>query len=762
MNRYRHDRNNLTAMASPEVISGLWRRGAGSPGHPLFVGALAGLGLLISAVPPRAFAQTADATSAANADADAAASGNGLQEVVVTAQHVKENAQNTPIAMSVFGDAAVKLNAITDIAGLAAVAPDLGFANVQGAPVITIRGISSRDVTENGDPAIVVNTDGFYLNRPYSLDASMYDLDRVEVLRGPQGTLNGRNSVGGAINVITAQPTHDFGAYTSVEYGNYNDLTLQGMVNIPASEVFQFRAAFLSSSHDGYRNNAPQPDGDAEDNKSARLEMAFEPFTDFRGVITAQFTREQGAGDVSENIPFIYSASGALDHNLPPGINSSTFHVGTPPSLDLTEKTVRFNLVYELPGVELTALGGYDQLDFHHATDSSNPYSNPATYEFAQNEYPNTINAELRATSTGSGPFQWQVGGFAFREHSHLVSADETPLTDGTYSPYFGFVYSTRDRSNAGYGQASYRFTDALKLTAGVRYTSDFKSEEGYYGDLANNIVFQNQTGSASSTKTIYHVALDYQVTSANLLYAKVDTGYKAGGFNFGATSYAPETVTSYELGSKNRFLDENVQLNLAAFYENYKNEQVGTFAYLSNGSPVQLTENAGASRLYGVESDFIANIPILGAFNATLNYLHARYTDFLSVADPSDPAASGNVQLAGNTPPQAPAWTAGLGLEHKWLIPGGNLTGRIQSKLQSSSNFSFYNFPDTRQGGYTLSDAFLTYQPKAGAWKITAFVKNLENSLVFANAQENQYASSYAYQFFAPRTYGARLEVSW
>ena len=743
---------NRTAMAE--------QTGARTPA--LVLGAVASLGLLVSALPSRAGAQTPDPASGTPASADSAAATDGLSEIVVTAQHVKENAQNTPIAMSVFNSQAIKLNAVTDIASLAAVAPDLGFANVQGAPVITIRGISSRDTTENGDPAIVVSTDGFYLNRPYALDASMYDVDRVEVLRGPQGTLNGRNSVGGAINVITAQPTHDFEAYTSLEYGNYNDLKLQGMVNIPVSDTFQLRGAFLSSSHDGYRNNSPQPDGDSEDNKSARLEMAFEPFTDFRGVITAQVTREGGTGDVSENIPYVYGASGALDHNLPPGINSSTFYIGTPPSLDLTEKTGRFNFVYELPGVELTALGGYDQLEFHHASDDSNPYSNPQVYEFAQNEYPNTLNGELRATSTGTGPFQWQVGGFFFREHSHLVSADESPLTDGTYTSYFGFAYSTRDRSNAAYGQASYKLTDALKLTAGLRYTSDYKSEEGYYGDLATSTIYANQVGSASSTKTTYHVALDYTVTSSNLLYAKVDTGYKEGGFNFGATSYAPETVTSYELGSKNRFLDERLQLNLAAFYENYKNEQVGTFAYLANGSPVQLTENAGASRLYGLESDLITKIPVIGTFNATLNYLHARYTNFLSVADPSDPAASGNVQLAGNVPPQAPTWSAGLGLEHQWPIPTGTLTGRVQSRLQSASNFSFYNFPDTRQGGYTVSDVFFTYAPTPAKWKVTAFVKNLENSGVFANAQENQYADSYTYQFAPPRTYGARLEFNW
>jgi iron complex outermembrane receptor protein len=149
------------------------------------------------------------------------------------------------------------------------------------------------------------------------------------------------------------------------------------------------------------------------------------------------------------------------------------------------------------------------------------------------------------------------------------------------------------------------------------------------------------------------------------------------------------------------------------------------------------------------------------------VNYLHARYTNFLSIADPSDPAASGNVQLTGNTPPQAPDWSAQLGLEHSWPVGSATLTGRIQSKLQSASNFSFYNFPDTRQAGYTMSDAFLSYAPGtsisgSGQWKITAFVKNLGNSTVFSGARQNQYAYSYAYAFYPPRTFGLRLEDSW
>jgi iron complex outermembrane receptor protein len=246
------------------------------------------------------------------------------------------------------------------------------------------------------------------------------------------------------------------------------------------------------------------------------------------------------------------------------------------------------------------------------------------------------------------------------------------------------------------------------------------------------------------------------------MLYAKFDTGYKAGGFNFGGSAYAPETVKAYEVGSKNRFLDNTLQLNVAAFYDDYTDQQVATYTFLATGQPVQLTQNAGASRNYGAEAELLYRIPVIGTLNFSADYLHARYTNFLSVADPSDPKASGNVQLAGNQPPQAPTWSFGMGLEHSWEVAGGSLTGRIQSKAQSSYYFSFYNFPDTRQTGYTMSDAFLIYQPDAGHWKVTAFVRNLENSVVFKDAEESQYAVAYAYEFYPPRTYGGRVEYSW
>jgi len=703
------------------------------------------------------------ATGAAQAS-EAAADGGQLAEIVVTARHTKENAQKTPIAMSVYSGDKLKQNGVTDLTGLATLAPDVNITVTEGQPIIAVRGISSRDTNENGDPAVSVSTDGFYVNRPFGLNAVMYDLDRIEVLRGPQGTLSGRNSVGGTLNIITAKPVDKFEAYTSIQYGNYNDLQLQGMVNAPVATNLQARLSFLSASHDGYRNTSTTTNGDSADNKSARLEIAYQPTPELHALLTAQYISETGSGDVLQYIPFIYTASGALDHSLPPGINAKTFRLGTQPFLSLKDKQVRGNIVYDAGKVEVTLLGGYDKIDYKQGVDQSFPTAAPPVYQWQPSMYPETTNAELRVSSHSADKFQWQFGGFFFNEDAHLRSGDAQPLNTGNggYDYYFGFVYKTHAQSKAGYAHASYQLTPELKLSGGFRYSHDFKSESGYFGNLSANIVYGSGAGSMNSSKWTYSAGLDYNVSPSSLLYAKIDTGYKAGGFNIGATSYRPESVKSYEIGSKNRFLHDTLQLNLSAYYSDYTDQQVSTYTTLSSGQSVAATLNAGRSRVYGLEGDLVYIFLPEWRFDLNASYLHARYKYFLAVADPSDPGQNGNVQLAGNTLPQAPAWSLSAGLEKEWEFSAGKLTARIQTKAQAGSNFSFYNYADTAQKSYTMSDFYLTYQPQDAHWKVTGFVRNLENSVVFRDAEESQYTGAYGYEFFPPRTYGARFEYKW
>jgi iron complex outermembrane receptor protein len=282
-------------------------------------------------------------------------------------------------------------------------------------------------------------------------------------------------------------------------------------------------------------------------------------------------------------------------------------------------------------------------------------------------------------------------------------------------------------------------------------------------------VIYANQSGSTSSSKATYHAEIEDALSQGHFVLCQVRHRLQGGRLQLRRVELCPESIKTFEIGSKNRFLDNRLQLNLAAYYSDYSNQQVSTYAYVAGNQPVQLTENAGKSHIYGIEGDLVYSLPRSCA-STSMNWLHARYVDFLSAIDPSGPVANDtklvtgtqNDQLAGNTPPQSPTWSLSAGIEHDWHIFSGTLTGRIQTKYQSATNFSFYNYADTRQGAYHMSDLFLTYRPDASRWSVTGYMKNLENSTVFSDAEESEYAAAYAYEYYPPRTFGARIQYNW
>lgn len=692
-----------------------------------------------------------------------------LQTVLVTAEHFRENEESTPIAMSVLSSNWVRSQGVTDLKSLSAAAPDTNFTMSEDNPIITMRGVSSLDTNELGDPAVSVDTDGFYVILPYALDATLYDLDHIEVLRGPQGTLNGRNSVGGAINIITASPTNHSEGYASLSYGNYDDLRTEAMLNVPITSWLQVRGAFASETHSGYRDNSPQLNGDDAANQSGRLKVRVAPTDDWTTILTLQYTNLGGQGQVAELIPYVYTASGALDTNAPPTLNPYRWPLAYPAVLRLTDRLVRFQSDYKVHGLMLTVLGGYDQM--HHlyeepqvATPNTNPPA-PASI-WKPDEYPDTYNGEIRL-SQQTERLHWQVGFFAFGETMHLFASTLVPYdTSGAFINSFGFKYAVQARSRAGYGQLTWQLTRGLSVTGGVRYTHDYKSEDGFFGSFAYDGLLAPdpfvipQSGDGSWHKATYLASIQDQLSANKMIYAKVANGYKAGGFNLGAAPYGPETMTSYEAGFKGRFLNDRVQLNADGYFANDTGQQVSSFVAGPGGVSLALTENAGTSHIYGMEIDSAGIYPKFGTVRASANYLHARYTEFMSAPDPSDPAAPPyNVNLAGNAMPQSPDLTFVGSFEHTWILGEDTLSAMWQTKYATRSYFSFYNFRDSEQHPYAISDFTVTFVPGQSALKISAYVRNLTNRVVLSDAEENQYDYAYAYNFQPPRTWGAQVE---
>lgn len=558
-----------------------------------------------------------------------------LKPIIVRAEKLPAPEARTPVAMSVYSDAFIDSSGVSDIKSLATIAPDLSYAQVQTVvPVLTIRGISSRDTTEVGDPSVVVVTDGSSNNRPYALSGTLYDLDHISVLRGPQGTLYGRNAVGGIVDIVTAKPSRIFEGRASVDLGNYATRNLEAMVNVPVNDILQFRVAAISRRHDGYLNNAPQADGDDENTRSGRLSVALGPTSHLRMLFTAQQTTLKGVGPVSLDIPYLYDANGNLSHDKPPlPADPRTFTYATPQSQSIDDTAVRWSVAYDFPNVELSYIGSYDNLTWRHAADSSPSFAEPVSYR--QNEFPKTLNQEVRVSSLGNERWSWQAGVSYFRESSSLNSANESPFDGGEYLPTLAFAYGIRTTSTAAYGQSSYRVTDTIKLTAGMRVTRDEKSRDGEYFFANSNeppFVYTHvpQDNAGTWSKPTVHLAAEYAPTSAVMNYMRYDTGYKSGGFS-SSGSYAPETLRGIEIGTKSLWNAQRVQIDASVFDYDYSGQQIAQLVPFADGRTGTSIVNAGRTRIYGADADIRALVDPIGLVTLSVAWLHARFTDFSS-----------------------------------------------------------------------------------------------------------------------------------
>ncbi len=726
-----------------------------------------------------AAALPAHAQSAPEAERE---SGATIEEIVVTAEKREASAQKTAIALDVVTGDTLQKNNVSDIAQLQTIAPGVQIGALSTATIVTVRGVSSRDITEIGDPAVAINLDGIFLQRPSGMNAAFFDLERIEVLRGPQGTLYGRNATGGVVNLITKRPTQEFGGYAAVSFGNYKTLNAEGVINIPLSDTLAMRASFISRYHDGYRNNAvpagPNPGqnipgvgsadnrastrGDDEDVKGARLQFLFTPTDRLEILLSGMYLKQGGNGPILAGFPTTRPAAPTM------ASETKNFPLSEPGDFDTDRRNLLAQVKYDFGPVTATYLFGYVGLDIDHLYDNDGVETIFRT--FHRIEKSKDYSHELRFASNGDGPFNWQVGGFLYKQDLAITSQN---FLDPFGIPVIlrNFLFDVDVKSKAAFGQVNYNITDELKFSVGGRYSKDSKERTGGRfasaslnppaAQVATNTVpltFIPETGASNSSENsfTYHVGLDYQVTPRNLLYAKIDKGYKSGGFT-SINAYGPETVLSYEIGSKNRFLDNSLQLNLSAFLYDYQNQQVSQI--LPPGDPnagAVAVLNAGSSRIKGIEAQVDWAISANDRLDLSVNWLDAKFKDF-AVA-----VGATNVVLDGNRLIQSPEWSLGGGYEHRFeLGNGGTVTPRVQAIYRSSSYHTFFNRVNDRQAPYELIDLSLAYAAPDDKWSVQAFVRNLTNSVVVTAANTSFANGTLQYQFGAPRTYGIRLQAN-
>ncbi|MCX7285543.1 MAG: TonB-dependent receptor [Novosphingobium sp.] len=686
------------------------------------------------------------AASSALAQEAANANQGALGEIVVTAEKREGTAQKTPIAMTVASGAQLISSGVTDVNGLTNIAPTLNIAQNNQNMLITIRGVSSRDYTETGNPAVALSTDNFYLQNGTALNVGFFDLERVEVLRGPQGTLYGRNATAGAINIQTAKPKDIVEGNFALEYGYKNALIAEGMFNVPLNEAFKLRAAFSVHQRDAYRDNGSlrstsglvTKGGNDDVSQAARIHLAYEPSgSPFTALVTGEYTHVGGVGAVLKGIPYSDVVNGELKLG-----DDRKWELNNQGYIDLTIKNARWNFNYDAGPVTLSYFGGYRDQDLRRGNDQDG--GTAQNFAFPTSGSTETQNHELRLASNLSGPFGFQTGLYYFKEQGQALTYFQV-LGGATPFNFYTFDYDTGSRSYAAFGQAWYQVTPDLKIEAGARYTKEKKTQVGF-NNIAGTVT--NVNARYEGGKDTYHLGVNWQATPDNLVYAKFDSGFKAGGFQNGFT-FGPETIRAYEAGIKNRFLGRSLQVNLSGFLYDYVDLQV------QQNDPVTAISrifNAGKARIYGGELETTWRASDADQLDLSVAYLHSRYTDFLT----------GGVQYAGNELPQAPAWSLSGGYSHDFQVGDGKVTARVQSRYQSRSFFSFRNINTEKQDAYSKTDLLLTYTPESRkGLSLSAYVRNIEDSVILTTSEEAGYAGGYLVQFADPRTWGVRVNYA-
>jgi iron complex outermembrane receptor protein len=667
---------------------------------------------------------------------------DGIQEVIVTAQKRSESASRTPLALSALTSKDLEKRGVNDAAGLTYVVPNVQIGTADGGNTnIYIRGIGSNNTTEGGDPAAAFHLDGVYLGRPDEARGAFFDIDRVEVVRGPQGTLYGRNATAGAVNVITGRPEDTLGGKLSFAFGNYDLRRVDGMVNLPVNDMLALRVAVMGEHHENYVRTA-SPNNN-QNTTGARVHALFKYSKDGSVLVTVDQARINGPDNAGVVLPI-------KDEHGEAGLSDLT-------TLDAAGKAnyygARLEWNQSLGFATLTYLGAHR----HRAVGSSSHEIGGfgPSYSFMNGDA-NQSSHELRLSSNESGPWKWVAGAYAFNENQNNDSSFSNGVLTADVPDY-------ESRSRALFGQATYALTSTLRVTAGARTTHDTKST---FGEISTFTLFGPTRFATTDTERSWRhtdgkLGIDYDLAPGSMLYANVATGYKAGGFNTASAAgnspmspYNPEKLTSVEGGLKTKVFGNAGQLNIALFHYGYKDLQVNTIVSVGGGAGLVLVNNAATATVNGLEGDLKLRVSPAGTFDATFAYTDAKYDDFTTCVYEPDNTLH---DCSGNALRNAPKVTLTLGYEHRIAVGNGNMTLRADTRFSSKYYNDDTNSDLFRQGSYTRSGLSARYDTADYKYYVSAYVRNLENRNVMASRFPAVVGSSRGY-FAAPRTVGMSI----
>lgn len=703
-----------------------------------------------------------------------------LEEVTVTAQRRTENAQDVPASLAAFDQEALRKSGIATVDEIASRTPGFSMGNFNvGEPRFFIRGIGSVSDSAAGDPSVGVFQDEIYVGRISGASFDLFDLERVEVLRGPQGTLYGRNTAGGAINIVPNQATRDLNAGAEIDLGNYRTLAARGFLNGAVGQRSAARLAVSHRRHAGYSTNIVTGENlSNRHSSSARVMFNSELSDAIRIRLSVDRVRDRNGGNARVPGPVFTDQTGTnaialaallrlwpLDSDIRKSYSdpSSYQHRDIVGSMVRVEQDVSYGT--------WAFLGGWREvdLDWFEDFDALKPFGNPplagvppATYGWIistkdrAREAGKQYSAETRLSSSSASSLKWVLGTHYFNEHveraeGFLSRFSLIPAASGDVA----FSQDARTRSAAVYGQATAPLNRKLSITTGARYTRDDKSvlQEARNNDAADPTpglpLFPGQPYSIKADEEwsswTGKLGLEYQLTSGRLLYTSINRGFKAGIFpsqnnviqNVGVAT-PPEKVMNYELGAKTEWADRRLRVNGALFYMDYDDLQL--FRLDSQQQLITFTDNA---KIRGAEFE-LTGTPT-GQARIGLNY---AYLDAHIKGGSND----------GDTLPYAPRHKVGALAEYEYRFAHGVASGRIEYQWTDSFSLEVPNSREMQVPGYGLLDARVSYLLSDRKIELSLWGKNLTDKEYVTHT--TPFLGNGFSIFGPPRTYG--ISVRW
>ena len=697
-----------------------------------------------------------------------------LEEIVVTAQKRAQSVQDIGVTISAFSAEQVEDMNLSAPKDLAAFTPGLSTANATsgGTPIFAIRGIGLDDFNVNNNSGVGVYVDEVFASSPVMLSGQLFDVERVEVLKGPQGTLYGKNTTGGAINFISNKPTDEIEGYVTAGLGRWNSKTLTAAVSGPLSDNVRGRIAIDGeNAGDGWQKDIDtgREFGKA-DRFAARGLLSFDASDQLSGLLNLHFSRDKSTPESPQSTGGPFAPAGftiATGSDRPEDVRVGDLNV----SRDEEGWGSALTLNYDLENISITSITSYDSYD-RKVIDNldGDPYP---TFDFYQDSEVEQWSQEFRFSSDAIENLSW-VAGLSYSEDDIQVNdASDTALPFGVHPGAQARAqadYLQQSESFGAYLHTETRLNDELSLTVGLRYSRDERSFKGDTTDIDGNIIFTTPGAivvslddSQTENDLSYKIGLDYDLNDSTLVYANVATAYKTGVF-YGSPALAPdvwgytkpEQVFSYELGIKADLLDDSLRINAAFFHYDYDDRQSLLLGQDANDIFIVTLDNIPKSEIDGAELE-LHWLPLDGLdVRLGVSYLDAKVTEA--------PTTLRGLRLstpvkAGDSLSQAPEWSYVAAASYRWDLDGDLYARVFASYSHSEEQVAALADPSGIYGPISDASARLSVGHQDQSWEIALWSKNLTDGDDTTYSAANFYAGAQYYRQ-QPRSYG--IEASY